>query len=59
MSATLRDLAAGSQADRVSISPQGLRNYFHFQQERSDGALQQLRGVMYAHCTPNNHCRVV
>lgn len=59
MSATLRDLADGNQADRVSISPRGLRNYFHFQQERSDGALQLLRGVMYAPLTPNNPCRVV
>lgn len=45
ISATMRDLAAGTRADRVNVRPAVLRNYFTFQAERSDAALELLRQV--------------
>lgn len=45
ISATMRDLAAGTRADHVSVRPSVLRNYFTFQAERSDMALELLRQV--------------
>lgn len=59
MAATLSDFAGSTRAERVDVSPQRLRNYFQFQQERSDRALQDLRAVMYRQRPPDNHCRAV
>lgn len=45
VSATMRDLAAGTRADMITVRPKVLRNYFTFQAERSDAALALLRQV--------------
>lgn len=59
MSAALRDFAGWqTRADRVTVDPAMLRNYFHYQQMRSDGALGALNSVIHPG-PPTNHCRVL
>lgn len=53
---TMRMLAGSTKAQRISVDPQNLRNFFHFQHDRSAAALVAVRSVMYPG-PPDNWCR--